>query len=32
MYVSQYIKIATFVPFCDAAPHILNLLFSKEKD
>ena len=22
MYVSQYLKIATFVPFCDAAPHI----------
>ena len=24
MYVSQYLKIATFVPFCDAAPHLLN--------
>ena len=22
MYVSQYLKIATFAPFCDAAPHI----------
>ena len=25
MYVSQYLKIATFVPFCDAAPHIVFL-------
>ena len=23
MYVSQYVKIATFVPFFDAAPHII---------
>ena len=26
MYVSQYLKIATYVPFCDAAPHILDML------
>ena len=25
MYVSQYLKIATYVPFCDAAPHINNV-------
>ena len=24
MYVSQYLKIATYVPFCDAAPHMLK--------
>ena len=28
MYVSQYLKNATFVPFCDAAPHIT---YSKNK-
>ena len=28
MYVSQYLKIATFVPFCDAAPH-LNIRIHK---
>ena len=24
MYVDQYLKITTFVPFCDAAPHMAS--------